>query len=180
MLGVLVLYLPHDYREEGGEREFLTQVADVLAIGIAARYTQAELEDARIRAEAGAHAKTEFLATMSHEIRTPMNGVLGMAQLLQNRRSRSEQRDYVETILQSGNGLLTILNDILDFSKIEAGRLKLDPIDFDLERAILDVSRLMTPSRRKWYRTRGALAPGCPRASSGMPAAPPDTAQPDG
>ena len=35
--------------------------------------------------------------------------------------------------------LLTIINDILDFSKIEAGRMRLDPIDFDLERALYDI-----------------------------------------
>ena len=168
LLGALVLYLPHDYREEGGEREFLTQVADVLAIGIAARHTQAELEDARIRAEAAAHAKSKFLDTMSHEIRTPLNGILGMAQILQQTPLSQEQGEFVQTIRQSGNALLNILNDILDFSKLEAGRFELDPIEFDLEHTIIDAARLMAArAEEKGLELLVLYAPDCPHRVTG-------------
>ena len=43
---------------------------------------EAELERARIAAEAATRAKSEFLANMSHEIRTPMNAIIGMTELL--------------------------------------------------------------------------------------------------
>jgi CheY-like chemotaxis protein len=43
-----------------------------------------------------------------------------------------EQRDYVETIRQSGDALLTIINDILDFSKIESGQMELEVQQFNL------------------------------------------------
>jgi CheY-like chemotaxis protein/anti-sigma regulatory factor (Ser/Thr protein kinase) len=42
------------------------------------------------------------------------------------------QRQRVEVIRQSGQGLLAILNDVLDLSKIEAGRLEIVERDFDL------------------------------------------------
>ena len=164
LLGVLVIYLPHDYVEEGGERAFLSQVADVLASGIIARRTRSELEEARIRAEAGARAKSEFLATMSHEIRTPMNGILGMAQILEQTGLSAEQQEYVQTILQSGRALLTILNDILDFSTIEAGRLEIAPIEFDLERNVVEVTHLVAPrAEEKGLELRVRYAASCPR-----------------
>lgn len=68
-------------------------------------------------------AKSEFLATMSHEIRTPMNSVLGYANILHDMPMEPTQREYVESIITSGQLLLSVINDILDFSKIEAGKI---------------------------------------------------------
>ena len=106
--------------------------------------TEVKLQQSKELAEAANKAKSEFLANMSHEIRTPMNGVLGMAQLLTTTSLSDEQKGFVQTILDSGDALLTIINDILDFSKIESGNLDLEQKEFNIIDTVNSVCNLLS------------------------------------
>ncbi len=91
---------------------------------------------ARKEAEQAKEAQELFLANMSHEIRTPMNGIIGLTNLVMGSTLSIDQRDYMESIQESAQNLLSIINDLLDFSKIKSGKFHLEVADFNPDSAI--------------------------------------------
>ena len=104
---------------------------------------EAKLQSAKL-SEATIHAKSEFLAVMSHELRTPVNAVIGMTEILGSTPLSTEQQQYLATIRQGGEILLSVVNNVLDFSRIESGHFELEQRPFNLHQCVDQLLELMT------------------------------------
>ncbi len=89
-------------------------------------------------AESSNQAKGTFLATMSHEIRTPLYAVIGMSSQLAQSELTETQREMAQTIVTSGEALLSLISGILDYSKFEAGKFDIERKPFSLSHAITE------------------------------------------
>ena len=111
----------------GAERERALKDLKTLSGELENRVAErtAELNEARLAAERGSQAKSEFLATVSHELRTPLNVAMGhIFMLLQNPHESlsPKQINRVERIRTSATQLLKLINEILDLAKLDSGR----------------------------------------------------------
>lgn len=86
-----------------------------------------------------------FFSSLSHEIRTPINSILGMIEVIIRESSEENIRSYASDINDAGKILLSLVNDILDYSKIEAGKMDILPVEYNIEKLVASVSRLITP-----------------------------------
>ncbi len=142
-------------RKDGSIRQFMLNIrmiknekgTPIEVEGVARDVTELlrsadELKKAKEEAEHLLKVKEQFLANMSHEIRTPMNGIIGMIDVLNETELDKSQREYVNTIRNSSETLLTILNDILDLSKLEAGQMNVEKKPFDLKEMLKNLVAL--------------------------------------
>ncbi|WP_291911552.1 ATP-binding protein [Chitinophaga sp. CB10] len=83
--------------------------------------------------------KSRYVDMLSHELRTPLNSILGIAQLLNARRSDFDHDTQVEVqhLLESTLISELIVNNSLDFSRINSGK------QYQLQRSTVDLKDLI-------------------------------------
>lgn len=105
--------------------------------------SQAELVEAKDRAEEANKLEKAFVANMSHEIRTPLNAIVGFTNLLVSSEIPEEQKGEFKVIIQQNSDLLlNLINDILDLSRLEVNYIKFNFANEDV--VSLCKSTLMT------------------------------------
>lgn len=105
--------------------------------------TEAELIQARDKAQMMDRLKSAFLANMSHEIRTPLNAIVGFSDLLVETVDIEERKEYIKIVRENNDLLLQLISDILDLSKIEAGTFEFTSGDVDVNLLCEDIVRSM-------------------------------------
>jgi PAS domain S-box-containing protein len=144
--GYFIISLNCVYSDLDDEKQIVVVMHDISE----RKKSEEELLKSKQAAEAANVAKSRFLASMSHELRTPLNAILGFAQIMQNAPDIPQKyRDYIHTMHNSGEHLLSMINDILDLSKIEAGRMVLSESASSLHDFIHDVTGMLSIQAQK-------------------------------
>jgi len=112
----------------------------------------ASLQEAFDRLKELDRLKSNFLATVSHELRTPLTSIIGYSEMLAEGLAgelRPEQQEFVKTIHDKGEQLLSLIMGLLDLSKLESGTMRLTPRSMRIESVLGDVVSTLTPTARK-------------------------------
>jgi signal transduction histidine kinase len=96
--------------------------------------------------------KSNFLATVSHELRTPLTSIIGYSEMLVEGLAgelRPEQQEFVKTIHEKGEQLLSLIMGLLDLSKLESGTMRMAMRTARMEAVLREVVSTLTPTARK-------------------------------
>ena len=97
----------------------------------------AELEQARAKADAANHEKTRFLAAASHDLLQPLNAARLYTSTLYERTRGGPTAELAASIDAALNAVEDIMSTLLDISRMDSGALKVTRTNID----ILDLLR---------------------------------------
>lgn len=112
------------------------------------RERTAELEKAKIAAEAASRAKSDFMANISHEFQTPLNSIIGFTKVLQDRmfgELNQKQEEFIRYIAEAGTSLSRIISEIVDASSAATGSIKLNFSLVSIVETLTKTTKLLNP-----------------------------------
>lgn len=77
--------------------------------------------------------RSDFINTVSHEYKTPVASILGYAKLLRSSELSTEQKGYVDVIIEETHHLATMTTNVLLLSKFENTEIVTDKTVFSLD-----------------------------------------------
>lgn len=105
-------------------------------------------EKLKEQAQMASEAKSRFLSAVSHELRTPLTSILGYTDILEDEakeRLRPDEHEYLRTVRESGERLLSLVNDLLDVRAAESGHLQVETASFAAMDVVHEVVRQLYP-----------------------------------
>jgi len=85
---------------------------------------------------------TQIMSAFSHEIRTPMNAILGISEILLQKTTNPEEKEYLKSMEAATRNLLMTVNNIMDYEGIKSGDIKLNDVEFNIDDLIEEVCSL--------------------------------------
>jgi two-component system, NarL family, sensor histidine kinase BarA len=111
-----------------------------------------KLQEAYDRLKELDRLKSNFLATVSHELRTPLTSIIGYSEMLVEGIAGTlagEQKEFVQTIHEKGEQLLSLIMSLLDLSKLESGTMNVRARPTDLKKVLEIVQKTLAPAAQK-------------------------------
>jgi signal transduction histidine kinase len=138
-----------------GHKAFITNKMHLMSVRESYRELEdktARLQEAFDRLKELDRLKSNFLATVSHELRTPLTSIIGYSEMLTEGLAGQlapEQLEFVKTIHDKGNQLLSLIMGLLDLGKLESGTMRMKMGLVRIEVVLGEVVSTLTPTARK-------------------------------
>lgn len=89
------------------------------------RAAEKKLEAAKDAAEAATLLKDKFVTLVSHDLKGPLSAMLGFLKLLHKdmEASKAGEKLLLESSINSGENMVSLINDILNVSRIRSGKI---------------------------------------------------------
>jgi len=102
-----------------------------------------QLVEEKNQLEQVSELKSKFISTLSHELRTPLTSIVGYTKLLDEaEQADARQANYLVSVKNNANHLLSLIDNVLDQATLEAGQVVLNPNSCELKQILSDLKSL--------------------------------------